>query len=131
MQIKIVNKEIKQYNEYRYYLEITLSNCIDVLWEESYDEALKTKSFISMRSSGAPVVNNIKFIENKIITNNFPEYAEIDLKEFINELENFIEITNTIYQSKQTLINQQKQKEIEEEQTRIEKLKEMNKRLNF
>lgn len=131
MNISIIDKQIKESNgNGRYYLEITLSENADYLWQQSFQEAIKTEIFTSVRGSGAPVVTNLNFDDDKIITPSFPEYAQNDLPDFIKELEHFISIANSIYESKQVRIRQKQEREEKDKQDRIRKLEEMNKKLN-
>lgn len=135
MDIKIVDKQYKlnPYNNLRYYLEITLSDYVDNLWQESYQAALHSNgldSITSLRISDAPVVNKIQFAGNKIITPDFPEFAKNDVPEFIHELEKIIALANAIYRSKQKLAHQKKELEEMKQQEQIKKLEEMNKDLN-
>lgn len=131
MDIHIIKKEIKEFDvRGRYYLELTLSEDVDYLWQKSFEEARTSEMFTSMRSSGAPVITNLEFEGDKIITKSFSEYAQVDLPEFIKELEHFIEIANKIYNSKQIRIQQRENQEERERLERIKKLEEMNKKLN-
>jgi len=131
MKINIIDKQIKQYyDNIRYYLELTLSEDTDYIWQQSFNEALTTNMYTSMRGSGAPVVTKIEIVDNKITTPPFSEYAQSDLPEFIKELEHFIEIANKIYITKQVKIQQQQNREEKEQQERIKKLEEMNRKLN-
>ncbi len=131
MNIRIIDKQIKESNgNGRYYLELTLSEDADYLWQQSFQEALKTEMITSMRGSGAPVVSKLSFDDDKIITPSFPEYAQNDLPDFIKELEHFISIANSIYDAKQVRIHQKQEQEEKEKQERLKKLEEMNKKLN-
>lgn len=131
MNIHIVNKQVKESNSNgRYYLEITLSECTDYLWQQSFKEAIGTEKITCSRSTGAPVVSNLYFEYDKIITPSFPEYAQNDLPEFIKELEHFIPIANSIYNFKQACIRQKQEQAEKEKQERLKKLEEMNKKIN-
>lgn len=133
MDIKIIDRQFKvsPYNNLRYYLEVTLSDYVDYLWQEAYQEALHSVGQItSWRGSGAPVVDRISFEGNKIITHDFPEFAQNEVPDFIKELEKIIAMANMIYVSKQTLIRQKQEQEEKEKQERLKKLEEMNKKLN-
>ena len=130
MDIEIIGKQFKECNNNMYCLEITLSDYPDPIWEQSFKEALRTEPFISMRSSGAPIVNMLSFQGNTIITPPFAEYAKTDLPEFLNELRNFIKIANKIYNAKVERIRQQEKQEAQEKQDKAKKLDELNNWLN-
>lgn len=135
MDIKIVDKQCKisPNNSLRYYLEITLSDYVDDLWQKSYEKALHSDGigfFTSFHANDAPVVNKIQFAGNKIITPDFPKIAKNDVPEFIHQLEKFIALANKIYMSQQTHAQQKKELEEMKQQEQIKKLEEMNKDLN-
>lgn len=131
MEIQIIDQQvIRNSDKCRYYLELTLSEYVDSMWQESYNEALKREAFTSLYGSGAPVVNKIYFNGNKIITREFPEFAIEDAKTFITELKKFITIANSIYNTKLTLIQQEQELKVKEQEDRKKKIEELNKKLN-
>ena len=130
MSIIITQTKIKEYDINRYYLEITLSEMTNPIWEQSFKEALNTEKITSMRGSGAPVVNKLEFHGDKIITQPFAEYAKNDLPAFLNELKHFIDVANKLYNNKLTVAKQREVQEEREKQERAAKLDELNKWLD-
>ena len=129
MSVKIVKKEYKE-SGYRYYLEITLSECVDCEWEEAYQEALSKKPFTALSSSGAPTIDKVEFVGNVILTKDFPEFAMSDVREFLKDLEERIEMANMIYVSNAAYKKQLEEAERKKEQAEKDKLAELNRKLN-
>ena len=127
--ISIINKEVKEQNGC-YYLLITLSECVNELWEASYQKALTTKVFTTWTSTGAPTVDKVRFYANTVETNSFPQFAMAEAKQFLEEFSSFINIANDIYQSELLLVKQKQEEEKKKQEERAKVLKSMNDFLN-
>lgn len=104
------NITVEACGEYRIRLVIELKHDTDREWQSCYQEAIVEKgTYTSMRSSGAPTIDNISFSFGSAITREFAnnEQTKNEVKEFLNEFNGVLLIANRKYE------NLQKQKEIE------------------
>ena len=129
MSVKIVGKEFKK-KGYRYYLEITLSECVNSEWEHAYQEALLQAQYTALYASGGPTLDKLTFMGNVIYTKDFPEFAMSNVNEFLKDLEERIEIANKIYDGNVAYKKRIEEVERQREQEEKAKLAELNKKLN-
>lgn len=128
--ISIIKKEVKPEN-LRFYLEFTLSESIDNLWIECYNKALFSVGTITtVFGTGAPTVDKVKFNYNKATTKSFPEYAKIDLKQFISEFESVVDVANRLYESEKTIIKQQQEMKLKQQEENQKELNSLNDFIN-
>lgn len=115
--------------EYKIRLIIELKHDTDREWQSCYQDAIAEKgTYISMRSSGAPTIDNVSFSFGSAITREFAnnECTKNEAKEFLNEFNGVLLIANRKYE------NLQRQKEIEAKRKKEadKKQKEEIKKLN-
>lgn len=111
-------------NDYSIRLEILLKKSVDRTWEQCYQEALHKISPITFwRSSGAPTLNRIRFENDRAYTDSFSnnELTKKEAKDFLNEFNTALKITNTLYE------NLQRQKKLEKEKLEKERIEQQKK----
>lgn len=109
--------QVTQLDNGSIYLTISLDRAVDSEWERCYQSALFKKGTItSLRSSGAPTVNKVSFSGFFITTRPFPnnEFTKSDAKDFLNELDEIVGITDSLYDSLQKEKEEKRKKEEEE-----------------
>lgn len=114
----------------QYYLEISLSEDVDSIWEQCFREVQNEHSF-PRRTTGAPNIIDLELRGNIIITLPFPKRVENEVKDFLKEFDQFIKAIDNRYKIK---LQQLKQKKIQEEKKKHEddaKLEELSKKLGL
>lgn len=112
----------------RLLLNIEIKVDVDATFIECYKKALSTKAYVSLRSNGGPVVDDVQFYGTHARTQTFPhnKFALDEAEEFLKEFNDFLGIAYEYYRSakaRKAAEQLEKEKRAEEAAKEIEELK--------